>query len=235
MSDVQCHQGCPGQSERRETFAVAQSMCCVDQRHVGHDWPHIHTDATVVNRHQNNVSQTPAFRMDTTPKMGQRPTQNAAPQHLNTWQLKVPAKTPTRKTSNRREAANGRASSQQMRDRVFDLRIKQVSVPLRKTRRLYHMGQHARQRKKKACGAFRSTSLLDSKQRALLCHCERCPICLVDTRTLVQTKFGTAASVPRSPSALKTHHNQKRATSNSVRQDGTTWRTLHMSFHGLRA
>ena len=154
MSDVQCHQGCPGKSERRETFAVAQSMCCVDQRHVGHDWPHIHTDATVVNRRQNNVSQTPAFRMDTTPKMGQRPTQNAAPQHLNTWQLKVPAKTPTRKTSNRREAANGGASSQQMRDRVFDLRIKQVSVPLRKTHRLTTWDQNDLQRKEKRASHF---------------------------------------------------------------------------------
>ena len=124
-------------------------MCCVDQRHVGHGWPHIHTDATGFSRHTNNVDQTPAFHMDTTPKLGQRPTQNAAPQHLNTWQLKVPAKTPTRKTSNRREAANGRASSQQMQDRVFDLRIKQVSIPLRKTRRLHNTGQHARQRKEK--------------------------------------------------------------------------------------
>ena len=226
MSDVQCHQGCPGQSVRRETFAVAQSMCCVDQRHVGDDWPHIHTDATVVNRHQNNVNQTPAFRMDTTPKMGQRPTQNAAPQHLNTWKLQVPAKTPTRKPLNRREAANGRASSQQMRDRVFDLRIQHVSVPSRKARRLCNTGQIDRQRKEKRASHFGTRHFFTASN----------PMCLVDTRTLVQTKFGTAAYVPRRPSALKTHHNQKRTRSNSVRlQDGTTWRTLHMSCHGLRA
>ena len=91
-------------------------------------------------------------------------------------------------------------------------------------------------KKKKSVWRVSEHVFFYSKQRALLCHCERCPICLVDTRTLVQTKFGTAASVPRRPSALKTHHNQKRTRSNSVRlQDGTTWRTLHMSCHGLRA
>ena len=69
-------------------------MCCLDQRHVGHGWPHIHTDATVSDRHTHNVDQTPAFHVDTTPKMGQRPTQNAAPLRLKTWKLKVPAKLP---------------------------------------------------------------------------------------------------------------------------------------------
>ena len=74
-----------------------------------------------------------------------------AAEHL---EIQGACKTPTRKTSNRREAANGRASSQQMRDRVFDLRIKQVSVPLRKARRLCNTGQHARQRKEKRTSHF---------------------------------------------------------------------------------
>ena len=95
-----------------------------------------------------------------------------------------------------------------------------------KRRRLCNTGQHARQRKEKRMTRIgRSTSLLPSKERALLCHCKRCPICLVDTRTLMQTRFGTTASVSRRPSALKTHHNQKRRRSKTANLNGGTTRS----------
>ena len=129
-------------------------MCCVDQRHVRHGWPHIHTDATDSSRHTNNVDQPPAFHVDTTAKIGSTSNtkrRTTASEHL---EIQGACKTPTRKTLNRREAANGRVPSQQVRDRVFDLRIKQVSVPLRKTRRLCNTGQHARQREKKRASRF---------------------------------------------------------------------------------
>ena len=124
-------------------------MCCVDQRHVGQVWPHIHTDATVFSRHTNNVDQTPAFHMDTTPKIGSTSSakcRTTAAEHLA---IESACKTPKRKTLNRREAANGRVQSQQVRVRAFDLRIQHVSVPLRKTRRLCNRGQIDRQRKEK--------------------------------------------------------------------------------------
>ena len=179
-------------------------MCCVDQRHVGHGWPHIHTDATVSDRHTQNVNQTPVFRMDTTPKLGQHPTQNAATaaEHLA---IEGACQAPTRKTLNRREAANG-----QVRVRAFDLRIQHAFVPLRKARRLCSTGHMYRQRKHKRVARFGArVFFFYSKQRAHLCHCKWCPICPVNTRTKMPTRFGTDASVSKDLSALKIHLNTK--------------------------
>ena len=124
-------------------------MCCVDQRHVGPVWPHIHTDATDSSRHTNNVDQPPAFHVDTTPKIGSTSNTKCRTTEAEHLEIQGACQAPTRKTLNRREAANGRVQSQQMRVRAFYLRIKHVSVPLRKTRRLCNRGQFDRQRKEK--------------------------------------------------------------------------------------
>ena len=184
-------------------------MCCVDQRHVGHDWPHIHTDATVFSRHTNNVDQTPAFSHGHNAQIGS--TSNAKCRTTMSEHLEIQGacKTPTRKTLNRREAANGRAPSQQMRVRAFDMRIQHVFLSLRKARLLCNTGQIDRQRREKRASHFGARRFFHSKQRALLCHCKWCPICPMDTRTKMPTSFGTDASVSKDLSALKIHLNTK--------------------------
>ena len=144
-------------------------MCCVDQKHVRHGWPHIHTDATDSSRHTNNVDQPPAFHVDTTAKIGSASNtkcRTTAAEHLA---IEGACQAPTRKTLNRREAANGRAPSQQVRVRAFDLRVQHAFVPLRKARRLCSTGQHARQRREKRASHFGARRFFFySKQRAHL-------------------------------------------------------------------
>ena len=85
-----------------------------------------------------------------------------APEHL---EIASACKTPTRKTLNRREAANGRVQSQQVRVRAFDLRIKHVFVPSRKATTSLQHGTTCPSTQRKTYDAYRTEHVASSQQR----------------------------------------------------------------------
>ena len=123
-----------------------------------------------------------------------------------------------------------------MRVRAFDLRIKHVSVPLRKARRLCSTGHIDRQRREKRVARFGARVFFTASNApffvtvkgvryAQWTHGQRC-----------QPVLGPMHLFQRICQPSKYISTQKRKRSKAVKlHDGTPWRTLLCSDNDLRA
>ena len=94
-----------------------------------------------------------------------------------------------------------------------------------KRRRLCNTGQHARQRKERRMTRIGARRFFPAKNAPFHVTVNVVRYAWLAHRRWCQPSFGTAASVPRSPSALKTHHNQKRRRSKTANLNGGTTRS----------